>query len=413
MIDLLINWLKDLGLNAMVVNIITYSLLAVIVLLISFIVDTVAKRWIVKAINHLIRKSRITWDDKLIERKVFWRLSHVAPALVLYFSAHLFPGITEWLQRLALAYILVIVLMSADALLSALVDMYNRLDVSRVRPIKGYVQVIKIALFVVVGIFVLTILMDRSPWAFIGSLGALTAVLLLIFKDSILGLVAGIQLTVNNMVNVGDWIEMPRYGADGDVVEISLHTVKVQNWDKTFITIPAYSLISDSFKNWRGMTESGGRRIKRAINIDVNSIKFCTEEMLQRFEKFQYITEYIREKRKEIDDYNRTHGVDLLDIINRRRLTNIGTFRAYIVHYLRRHPKIHKDMTFLVRQLLPGSNGLPIEIYVFTNDTRWVEYEGIQSDIFDHFLAIVPEFDLRVFQNPSGQDFRSFAESHI
>ena len=239
-------------------------------------------------------------------------------------------------------------------------------------------------------------------------MGAMTAILLLVFKDSILGLVASIQLTSNDMVRIGDWIEMPKYGADGDVIDVTLHTVKVQNWDKTITTIPSYALISDSFKNWRGMAESGGRRIKRAIYIDLTSIKFCTSEMLDRFEKFQLITDYIRTRKAEITEYNQEHQVDTSELINGRNLTNVGTFRAYLVAYLHHHPKIHQDLTFLIRHLPPGEQGLPIEIYVFSNDQVWANYEAIQADIFDHIFSVVPMFDLRLFQNPTGADFQQF-----
>ncbi len=410
MIEILQNRLANLWLSAPLAKMVSYCIIAVAVVLVSFVANFVAKRWIVGTITRIVKKSKATWDDILVERKVFWRLSHIAPALVIYASARLFPGITDWLQRMAMAYMLVVALFVISAFMSAMLDIYRTFDISKSRPIKGYVQVVKIILFIGGGIFIIASVMGRSPWALLGSLGALTAVLILVFKDSILGLISGIQLSLNNMVQVGDWIEMPKYGADGDVVEISLHTVTVQNWDKTYVSIPAYALISDSFKNWRGMSESGGRRIKRAIYIDMNSIKFVTPEMLQRFEKFHYISDYINTKKNEIDEFNRSLNVEISEKINVRQLTNVGTFRAYIVHYLRSHPKIHNNMTFLVRQLQPSPNGLPIEIYVFTSDTRWVEYEGIQSDIFDHLLAVVPEFELRVFQFPSGLDFRGEGE---
>ena len=240
-------------------------------------------------------------------------------------------------------------------------------------------------------------------------LGAMTAVLILVFKDSILGFVASMQLSMNDMVRIGDWIEMPKFGADGDVIDVTLHTVKVQNWDKTITTIPSYALISDSFKNWRGMSESGGRRIKRAVNIDVNSIRFCDEAMLHRFEKNNLLKGYLQTKQSELTEYNTKHGNDPQDLINARHLTNVGTFRAYMVEYLKNHPNIHQNMTFLVRQLPPGEHGLPIELYVFSNDQDWVNYEGIQSDIFDHLLAIAPQFGLRIFQRPSGADLEALA----
>jgi len=239
----------------------------------------------------------------------------------------------------------------------------------------------------------------------------MTAVLMLIFKDSILGLVAGVQLSFNDMVRIGDWIEMPNFGADGDVMDITLNTVKVQNWDKTISTIPAYAMISNSFKNWRGMSESGGRRIKRSLSIDMNSIRFCTAEMIERFKKIQYITEYIEKKSIELESYNKEYNIDDSTLVNGRRLTNVGTFRAYIQAYLKNHPMIHKDMTFLVRQLKPTETGLPIEIYVFSTDQNWVNYEGIQADIFDHLLAILPAFDLRVHQTPTVDDVAALRQT--
>ena len=271
-------------------------------------------------------------------------------------------------------------------------------------------QVIKIILVFVIGITVISFVVDKDPSKLLAGLGAMTAVLMLIFKDAILGLVAGIQLSANNMVHLGDWIEMPKYGADGDVIDISLTTVKVQNWDKTISMVPAYALVSDTFKNWRGMSESGGRRIKRSVNIDMSTIRFCDEAMLDKFRKFQYITEYIDSKKRELSEFNTAAQVDDSELVNGRRMTNIGTLRAYIIAYLKNNPKIHKDMTFLVRQLQPTTEGLPLEIYVFSNDTAWVNYEGIQADIFDHILAVVPEFGLRVFQNPTGSDFKLLAK---
>jgi len=249
------------------------------------------------------------------------------------------------------------------------------------------------------------LLLNRSPTFFLSGLGALTAVLMLIFKDSILGLVAGIQIAANRMLNIGDWLEMPKYGADGDVIDISLTTVKVRNWDKTITTVPTYALISDSFKNWRGMSESGGRRIKRAVNIDMTSIEFLGEEALGRLRRIELLKPYIEQKLADVESHNKELGVDETSPINGRRLTNVGCFRAYLVAYLKHNPMINKEMTFLIRQLAPTELGLPMEIYVFSSDKVWANYEAIQSDIFDHVLAAMPEFGLRVFQNPTGADF--------
>jgi miniconductance mechanosensitive channel len=273
-------------------------------------------------------------------------------------------------------------------------------------PVRSFAQVLRIILAIFTGIAVLSLVLGRNPFVLLTGLGAMTAVLMLIFKDAILGLVAGVQLSANRMVSLGDWIEMPKYGADGDVIDVALTTVKVQNWDKTITTIPTYALISESFKNWRGMSESGGRRIKRAVQIDIASIRFCDDDMLARYARIQHVSKYLADKQDELTRWNADHGVDASSAANGRRLTNVGTFRAYVVAYLRHHPLIHQDMTFLVRQLAPTAEGLPIEIYVFSRDQRWSYYEDLQADIFDHVLAVAREFDLRVFQRPAGSDFR-------
>jgi len=407
------DWLVARGLGATVAALIRWSAVILAVLLAGWLANLVAKRLLLVALRYVIQRTKTMWDDIMLQKKVFHRLSHLAPALVIYYAAKY--GLAEGspaasvIMRAAAVYMIGIGMLVIDSLLSAVVDIYRTFDVSIRRPIKGYVQVAKIIIYCVGGGLILCIIIGKNPGYFLGGLGAFTAVLLLLFKDSILGLVAGVQLTRNDMVRIGDWIEMPKYGADGDVIDISLHTIKVQNWDKTISTIPAYALISDSFKNWRGMSESGGRRIKRALYIDMSSIKFCTDQMLDRFEEFEYIKDYVRRKRKEVTVYNTEHGLDNSVPINGRRLTNIGTFRAYCEAYLRNHPKIHQDLTFLIRQLAPTEHGLPLEIYVFSNDQIWAHYESIQSDIFDHLLAVVSQFELRVFQNPTGSDLANAA----
>ena len=384
------------------------------IFILAFVANYIAKNFILRAIEHVIHGSKTEWDDALIKRKVLRRLSHLAPAIVFYFLVPLaFKGnhaIKMVSERLASIYMLLVGLSAVDAFLNALMDIYRSFEISRQVPIRSVVQVIKLILYFLAAIVVLSMILGKSPAFFIGGLGAMAAVLMLIFKDPILGLAAGIQLSSNKMVQIGDWIEMPKYGVDGDVFEISLTTVKVRNFDKTIVTIPPYALVTDAFKNWRGMKESGGRRIKRAVNIDISSIKFCDEEMIERFRKIKYISNYIDDKIKELEEFNKERNLDDTDLVNARRLTNVGTFRAYIIEYLRDHHKITKDLTFLVRQLDPDPHGLPIQIYVFTNDTDWIRYEGIQADIFDHILAIVPQFDLRVFQNPTGSDFRALVK---
>lgn len=400
------------GLGSFWSGLLLQALVVVVLVLLAVCANVIAKRGLLFAVQAVIRKSRFRWDDYLLERGVFERLSHIAPALVFYLGAHLiFPDdvlLQSLLQRLVVVYIIIVALMVLDALLNTVVDIYQTLPVSRDRPIRSYIQVFKIVVYVVAAVVALGVLMNRSPVVFLSGIGAMTAVILLVFKDSILGLVASIQLSAQNMVRIGDWIEMPKYGADGDVVEITLTTVKVQNWDKTITTIPTYALVSESFKNWRGMTLSGGRRIKRAVKIDINSVRFCDEELLTRFSKFRLLRAYLNERVSEIKAANEElEEADRVVVANGRRLTNIGTFRRYLVEYLKEHPKIHNGMTLLVRQLEPGAEGLPIELYCFSNDQAWVAYEDLQSDIFDHILAVLPEFELRVFQNPSGTDFRT------
>lgn len=381
--------------------------LATEILIVCVLVNWIARKLIIRWIHHLTTRTRTQWDNMLASSGVFSRLSHIAPAMVIYFTANLFlhSGLSGWLQRVATAYIVIVGAWSLHAFLEAVVTIYRTTKYSRTRPIRGYVQTFQILVMVIAGVLVVATLLNRSPMAFLTGIGALSAVLMLVFRDSILGLVAGIQLTANDMVRIGDWIEMPKYGADGDVLEVSLNTVKVQNWDKTITTIPTHALISDSFKNWRGMQQSGGRRIKRALMIDLGTVKFCDFETLDRYEQYEYVGQYIKERRTEIDTFNQEEKVDTAIPINGRRITNIGSFRAYIEGYLRQHPKLHKEgMTFLVRQLAPTEKGLPMEIYVFTNDTRWIQYEAIQADIFDHLLAAAPWFDLAVYQAPSGHD---------
>jgi miniconductance mechanosensitive channel len=361
-----------------------------------------------------VRRTKTTWDDILVEQKLFTRIAHLAPATVIYSAAPVFPSYwTPFIAKLALVYVVVIAIRTCIALLSAVDGIYGRLEISRANPIKGFVQTAKLLIYILGGIFLLSVLLDKDPWGLIGGIGAVTAVLLLVFKDSILGLVASIQIIVNDLVHIGDWIEMPSRNIDGDIVDITLTTIKIRNFDATMSTIPTYALITDSFKNWRAMTESGGRRIKRSISIDMNSIRFCDEEMLKRFERFDSLKAYIQEKRGEISQYNQERNVDTAEIVNGRRMTNIGTFRAYLKEYLSRHERIDGHKTFLVRHLSPSEKGLPVEIYIFTDDTRWVNYEEIQADIFDHILAVIPEFGLRAFQSPAGADLlEAFPRTH-
>lgn len=406
MTEQLANWLTNTGLTPQWAGYLSWVGVALGVLILAWVSNFVARKIVLVAVKRVVEKSRTKWDDAFLKRKVLTRLSHLVPAAIIYYSAYLFPPVQDVLQRASNVYMILTGLVAFNAFLSAVVDIYRTFEMSKNRPIKGYIQIVKVFVAVCVGVVVLATMMNIEVWPILSGMGAMTAILLLIFKDSILGLVASVQLSGNDMVRIGDWIEMPKHGADGDVVDITLNTVKVQNWDKTISTIPAYALISESFKNWRGMSESGGRRIKRSISLDMTSVTFCTPEMLDRLEKFELITDYVKLRRKEIAEHNEKQGSDTSLLVNGRNMTNIGTFRAYVVAYLRNHPKIHKNMTFLVRQLPPGERGLPIEIYVFSNDQVWANYEVIQGDIFDHILAVIPEFGLRVYQYPAGSDIQ-------
>ena len=408
--ELIQRWLINVGLGTTTAEIAAIGIALTLVILLSIISDLIAKRMLLAGIGYIISRTGTKWDDILLERKVFNKLAHLLPAMVVYLATPLilkdYTGAAATIMSGVMIYIIVIGMLVLDALLNAILEIYQNFEVSNEVPIKGFVQVFKIGVYFLGGILIIAIILDKSPLYLFSGLGALTAVLMLVFKDVILGFVAGIQLNANKMISNGDWIEMPQYGADGDVLEVALTTVKVQNWDKTITTIPTYALISGSFKNWRGMSESGGRRIKRAVNIDMSTVKFCTDEMLKRFSSIQYISGYIDRKTKEIAEDNRAKNIDESDPANGRRLTNIGTFRAYVIEYLKHHPMISQEMTFLVRQLAPTQHGLPLEIYIFCKDKVWANYEAIQSDIFDHILAVIPEFDLKVFQNHTGNDFK-------
>ena len=404
------DWLLRQGFDGQTVVLVTTAAQVVLVLVLAAIADRVAKRVVVRGLETVFRGSASVWDDIIVKRRLLHRLSHLAPALVIYvFAVPVLDGYDLSIlivRRVALIYMILVTLLAIDGVLNAMVDILRSSAFARDLPVKSIIQVLKLVLYGLATIAVVSLIIGQSPGLLLGGLGAMTAVLMLVFKDPILGLVAGIQLSTNRMLARGDWIEMPKYGADGDVLEVALTTVKVQNWDKTITTIPTYALITESFKNWRGMSESGGRRIKRAINIDISSIRFCDQAMLERFSKIQYITPYLEQKRQETTNWNTARHLDPSDLFNGRRLTNVGTFRAYVVAYLRSHPMIHQDMTFLVRQLAPTEHGLPIEIYVFSRDQEWSNYEAIQADIFDHVLAIAPAFDLRIYQSPSGGDIR-------
>lgn len=378
--------------------------LLLLLLLGALIAYWIAANVLVAAAHVVAKKTTHTWDDAFIEFGVGRRLAQMVPAFIIYMGVDLMPmvepGVAEVLLNVTSAYMILVVCFTLTASLSALNSIYESSPASRQRPIKGFIQLLQLVIIIVSLLLFISALMDRSPVILLSGFGAMTAVLLLVFKDTILSLVASVQLSAQDMVRVGDWIEVPQFGADGDVVDVELHTVKVQNWDKTITTIPTHRLISDSFKNWRGMSESGGRRIKRSVNLDATSVHFLTTDEIANCRRFELLSDYLDGKTDELDRYNSSRN----QVVDQRRMTNIGTFRAYVYCYLKSHEQVRKDMTLMVRQLPSGPEGIPIELYCFTSTTAWSEYEGIQADIFDHLLAIVPEFGLRIYQKPAGSD---------
>lgn len=368
-------------------------------------------RLAMKIVHKIIIKSKVTWDDHMIKRKVVNSLVPLPALLFLHEFSSYFTHASSILSKLVSTLIIIVLLNFFNNFLTALNDIYKTLEISKGKSIKGFIQVFMIILYILGFLVVISIFTNTNPFVLISGLGAMTAVLMLIFKDTILSFVASVRITTSDIIQIGDWLEVPKFEADGDVIDISLYNIQIQNWDKTITNIPTYKLIDDSFKNWRGMQEAGGRRIMRKIILDISSVKFCSDEMIEKFEKINYLKEYIAQKKLELINYNKTNHIDDSVLVNRRRMTNLGTFRAYVVAYLKHHPYVHKDLTFLIRQLEADKDGVPIQIYVFINQTAWVQYEAIQSDIFDHLLAVVPEFGLRVFQNPSSYNFEKIADS--
>ena len=405
--------------------------------ILAWAANVVARRVFLGLVHRVASRTRSTWDDRLIERRVFHKLANVAPALVTYVGIGWALGVGPdmlaegpavdlqatsreglalagaiLVRRVSLAWVVIALTTAAGALLNALNDIYAETyaEASN-RPIKGYLQVVSLFLYVAAGILAVSVLVGLNPVVFLSGLGALTAILMLVFKDTILSLVASVQIMSNNMIGIGDWVEMPQANADGDVIDIALHTVKIQNWDKTISTIPTHKFISESFQNWRGMSESGGRRIKRAIHLDMSTIHFLSDKEVARLSSFEFLHDYLMAKQEELEVANAREGPAADVLPDQRRLTNVGTFRAYVLHYLHNHPMIHQEMTLLVRQLQPGPQGLPLEIYCFSNDTDWGNYEGLQADICDHLIASLPEFGLEAFQEPSGGDLKALSGS--
>ncbi|CAK8724550.1 Miniconductance mechanosensitive channel [Candidatus Electrothrix laxa] len=412
--NLLIAWLEQAGISHNFAVPITYSLIIFAVVLAALLTTWIVRRTLVRTLIKLIRNNRLRWDDALVDHYFFTRLSWFVPVLIFYIAQDiLLPPDSQWvelLRRLIICGFILAGIRVISSLLKAINSIYRSRHLQSGKTIRGYIDAIRIVSYILCAILLISALTNRSPWGLLSVMGGLTALTMLIFRDTILGFIASIQLTANDMIRVGDWIEMGSHGADGDVIEVSIHSVRVRNWNKTVTTIPTYALIANPFKNWRGMSESGGRRIKRALHLDMTSIRFLTDDELDKLEEIRILREYLRSRREEIKKYNRARGAESSETINGRCLTNVGVFRAYISVWLQEHPKIHKKMTFLVRQLKPSSTGMPLEIYVFSNDQVWANYEALQADIFDHLISILPYFDLRIFQEPSGYDFRALSK---
>ncbi|HDH7819231.1 TPA: mechanosensitive ion channel family protein [Raoultella planticola] len=386
-----------------------------IILLTAIVVHFILHKGVLRAFEKRAQASSHLWLQIITQNKLFHRLAFTLQGIIVNVQAVL------WLQKgseaanilttCAQLWVMIYALLSFFSLLDVVFNLSQKFATASLLPLKGIFQGIKLVSAIIIGILVISLLIGQSPAILISGLGAMAAVLMLVFKDPILGLVAGIQLSANDMLKLGDWLEMPKYGADGAVIDIGLTTVKVRNWDNTITTIPTWSLVSDSFKNWSGMSASGGRRIKRSLNIDTTSIHFLDEQEQQRLIQARLLKPYMDSRYQEISEWNQQNAADH-SVLNLRKMTNIGTFRAYLQEYLRNHPRLRKDMTMMVRQLAPDANGLPIEIYCFTSTVVWAEYESIQADIFDHIFAVVDEFGLRIHQSPTGNDIRSLAAVH-
>ncbi|MEO6819328.1 MAG: mechanosensitive ion channel domain-containing protein, partial [Ginsengibacter sp.] len=404
------NFLHNQHISDAVIPFLVFLVLLVIAGIILFLSVFLTKKFLDNVVGRIFRKTKGKWDDLLIKHNLFSAVGYLVSVIVLKVAIPVLfensPKTLDFIGRLLDVYLVFVVIKILIVFLKATEEHLSTSQIFIEKPIASYFQLMRIILYIIAGILALSILLNKTPLYFLGAFGAMTAVILLIFKDTILGLVASVQISANDMVRVGDWVEMPKYNADGDVLAINLNTVKVSNWDKTITTIPTYFFITESFKNWRGMQMSGGRRIKRTLQISIGSIKFVDEKMRERFKGIDIIRESITKRQAGIEQYNKENKVNTDVLINGVRMTNVGVFRLYVEKYIENHPGINKEMTMLVRQQTPGEHGLPIEIYCFTNTVKWAEYENIQSDIFDHLVAAVTYFDLTIFQSPTGKDFK-------
>lgn len=406
------NWLTDhLHLSASAIPYVRIPFLIICLLLICALVWWIARKVCIMIVHRLVSRTKVTWDDLLIERKVFLKISALLPIFIIKAAVPIIfvaqPAVAKYILEFANIFIIVTFAVVIVAVLNTIAAALSQLPSLKEKPIFSYIQVINIFVYLVAGILVLSVVLGKSPLYFLGAMGAMTAVLMLIFKDTILGFVASIQISAYDMIRVGDWIEMPDYNTDGDVISINLNTVKVKNWDKTVSSVPTAGFLTSSFKNWRGMTDTGGRRIKRPIYLKMSSFKFCDAAMTEKFKGYHLLHDYIVAKEKEIADYNAGLGAEALIDANTRRLTNVGLYRIYAKNYLDANPRLNHNLTTIVRQMDPTPEGLPLQLWCFTADVRWGPYEDTMSDIFDHLLTIAPEFGLEVFESPTGKDLKT------
>ncbi|HAN21685.1 MAG: mechanosensitive ion channel protein MscS [Clostridiales bacterium GWF2_36_10] len=405
MFEFVFDIIKKIGAGSYT-NLIAYTIIFIFILIICIVIKLISKVALVRIMTKITKQTKYKWDDILVKNKFFHRLSWLSIPVILKIISGNLPNYNSLLEKIADIILILLFVFITSSLINSFDEIYRGFEVSKVRPIKGLLQVAKVVLFIIGSVILISLLIGENPIVLLGGIGALTAIISLIFKDAILGFVAGIQLTANDMIRIGDWIEMPKHSADGIVIDLSLTTVKVQNFDYTVTAVPAYSLVSDSFINWRGMEKLGGRRIKRSFNIDTEGVKLCENDMLNKLRKITLINEYIDNKLVEINDYNNELGADMTTLVNGKHLTNLGTFRIYIYEYLKKNPHIRKDMPLMVRQLKYEGEGIPLELYAFTNTIKWEEYEGIQADIFDHLYSVISEFELSIYQQPTGRDIR-------
>ena len=385
----LMTWLQQLGVAEGSLLMVQRIMVIAAILLIAYVLDMICRKIVMPGVRKVTAKTQITWDDYLLNDDVLNNVCHLIPPVVVYvlipFAFPHEPALLEFILKICWIYITVVGMKLVCAFLTSLYTISSEHEKLKNHSMKGFYQMIKLIVICIGSIIIISTLIDKDPIAILTGLGAGTAILMLVFQDTIKGLVAGVQLTANDMLRPGDWITMPKYGADGDVIEVTLTTVKVRNWDKTITTVPPYALVNDSFQNWRGMFDMGGRRVKRSINIDMNTVRFCTEEELAEFKKQPWMEGFEATGKEEV---------------------NLYIFRHYVMHYLTHHPKVHQGLTMIVRQLQPTAQGMPIELYFFSANTAWVKYEALQAEVFDHVLATLHRFDLKVFQSPTGLDLQ-------